>query len=283
MNRFGLGVWDNSEIYFSSPSAKAKSLYYHVLCAGHFYCDSEYHIERESYDSVLILHVVKGSLTFKDKDNNFQTVMKNETVIIDCYEAHEYFATKTLESLWIHVAGVNAREMCREIIKTKGHILKEGDSGNIRKRILRLTDGIKIENMMSEVNLSLEVYKLFLEFFTATGVKIYDENTHEDSLRSVKEYVLDNLQEKITVENLAERAHMSPTHFTRLFKRETGFSPYNYVLSARLSRAKELLLKTDKNVAEIAYETGFNSEANFIYCFKNSEGISPGKFRRIVF
>ncbi len=282
MNKFGLGVRDNSEIYFSSPSQKAKSLYYHVLCAGHFFCDKDYHIARDNYDSVLILHVIDGSLTFKDKNSDLETAVKNDTVILDCYDAHEYYTTNFIESLWIHIAGVNAREICNEIIKTKGHVLKGSDSKNIKKRILRLTDGIRIENMV-ESNISLEVYKLFLEFLTPSDVKIADENVHEDTIRSIKEYILCNLQEKISVEILCEKAHMSPTHFTRLFKKETGFSPYNYVLSARLSRAKELLLKTDKSVAEIAYETGFNSEANFIYCFKNSEGISPGKFRKIAF
>lgn len=76
---------------------------------------------------------------------------------------------------------------------------------------------------------------------------------------------------------------MSTTHFSRVFKQQTGFSPYDYVLMMRLNKAKELLLKTDMYIAEIAYETGFNSEANFVYCFKNIEGISPGKFRKLNF
>ena len=77
--------------------------------------------------------------------------------------------------------------------------------------------------------------------------------------------------------------HMSPSHFSRVFKQQTGFSPYDYVLIVRLNRAKELLQRTSMTVSEIAYETGFNSESNFIYFFTTNVGISPGKFRRLKF
>ena len=82
---------------------------------------------------------------------------------------------------------------------------------------------------------------------------------------------------------LADELHISPTHLSRLFRQYTGFSPYDYVIAVRISKAKEYLLTTDKSITDIAYLTGFNSQANFIYCFKNHEGMSPGKFRKLKF
>ena len=76
---------------------------------------------------------------------------------------------------------------------------------------------------------------------------------------------------------------MSSSHFSRVFKQQTGFSPYDYILISRLNRAKYLLQVTDMTVASIAYEIGFNSESNFIYFFTENEGISPGKFRKLKF
>ena len=106
---------------------------------------------------------------------------------------------------------------------------------------------------------------------------------HEDNIQRVKEYITEHLGESISVEALSEIANMSVTNFSRVFRQQTGFSPYDYVLSSRLNKAKECLLRTDMSVTQIAYETGFNSEANFIYCFTKSEGISPGKFRKLKF
>lgn len=76
---------------------------------------------------------------------------------------------------------------------------------------------------------------------------------------------------------------MSPSHFSRIFKQQTGFSPYDYVLVSRLNRAKEYLQKTNMTVSEIAYEVGFNSDTNFIFFFKSNTGISPAKFRKLKF
>jgi AraC family transcriptional regulator len=76
---------------------------------------------------------------------------------------------------------------------------------------------------------------------------------------------------------------MSPSHFSRVFKQQTGFSPYDYVLVSRLNRAKEYLQKTSMTVSEIAYEVGFNSDTNFIFFFKSNTGLSPAKFRKLKF
>ncbi len=280
MNKISTGVLEDSKIYFSSPSIKAKNLYYYVLSAGHFYCNENYSLERDNYESVLVVHVVKGSFTFKTKDGNVQTAYENDTVILDCYEKHEYCTKDYLEFIWVHVAGVNSREICNEIIKNNGNVLK--NSKDVKKRIVRLYEGITPNVMLSETRLSLEIYKLFASLLSPDRIDS-DESINDDNIKQVRDYIINNLSEQMSVEKLSELAHLSSTHFSRLFKLETGFSPYNYILNVRLNRAKELLLKSDKSITEIAYETGFNSEANFIYCFKKSEGLSPGKFRKIKF
>lgn len=102
-------------------------------------------------------------------------------------------------------------------------------------------------------------------------------------MQKARQFILEHIHEKITVQQLAAAVHMSASHFSRVFKQQTGFSPYDYVLIVRLNKAKELLQKTEMTVASIAYETGFNSESNFISFFTESEGISPGKFRKLAF
>ena len=279
MKQFGPGILGNSEIVFSSSTAKAKKIYYNVLCAGHFYCDEKYHLKRDNYDSFLILYVADGKFTFIDKGNQF-TAEKGDTVILDCYKSHEYFTNDYLESYWVHIEGANCRDFYNEITEN-GSIIKGNENSRIKERIIRLFKGV--DHSVHESELSLEVYKLFLEMTNPAIRSVKGETPHRENIKSIKEYISDHLNEKITVNHLAEAVHMSPTHFSRVFKVQTGFSPYDYVVASRLSKAKEYLLTTDMSVAEIAYETGFNSEANFVYCFTNNEGISPGKFRKLKF
>ena len=279
MKQIGPGILGNSEIVFSSSTAKAKKIYYNVLCAGHFYCDEKYHLKRDNYDSFLILYVADGKFTFIDKGNQF-VAEKGDTVILDCYKSHEYFTNDYLESYWVHIEGANCRDFYNEITGN-GNIIKDNENSRIKERIIRLFKGV--DHSVHESEMSLEVYKLFLEMTNPAIRSVKDETPHRENIQSIKEYILDHLNEKITVNHLAEFAHMSPTHFSRVFKLQTGFSPYDYVVASRLSKAKECLLTTDMSVAEIAYEMGFNSEANFVYCFTNNEGISPGKFRKLKF
>ncbi len=278
MKQIGPGILEKSEIVFSSSSAKAKKLYYNILCAGHFYCDSNYHLVRENYNSILILFVADGTFTFV-QNGSTMTAEKGDTVVLDCYKPHEYYTDDYLEFFWVHIDGVNCREIYEEIVEINGNIIKNGKK--VRERISRLLKGI--ECSLGETDLSVEVYKLLMELLNPIYVNPNNETIHSENIHSIKEHILTHLNEKITVKNLAEIAHMSPTHFSRIFKAQTGFSPYDYVVVSRLNKAKELLLKTDMSVAEIAYETGFNSEANFVYCFTKNEGVSPGKFRKLKF
>lgn len=283
MKQIGTGILPESEIYFCSPSEKAKKLYYNVLCAGHFYCDSNYRLVRESYNSILILYVANGTFTFKNNDGGFVTAKKNEFVILDCYSPHEYFTDDSLEFLWIHIDGANCRDICREITASVGNIIKTGKHGYIKELLSRIYEGIRNGNHYTEAELSVNIYKMLLEFLNCGTSSLSDSGQSENSISSVKGYIAEHLNEKITVEKLAEISNMSSTHFSRVFRQQTGFSPYDYVLSSRLNKAKEYLLKTDMTVTQIAYETGFNSEANFIFCFTKNEGISPGKFRKLNF
>lgn len=273
MKQKGQGMLPNSDIYFSSLSARAKNLFYNALCAGHFFCDKDYFVDRDCYDSFLVLHVIKGSISFKNKDGVEITATENETVILDCYKPHFYCTHDYLESVWIHVAGCNSATLCESIISEQGNVIKLKDCSKIKSSLFTILNGMSTG--MSEAEASMAVYTLLLS--------LMEKEEDVGEIRSIRDYIENHMSEDITVKTLADTMHMSVTHFSRVFKQKSGFSPYEYVVNVRLNKAKELLLKSDMSITEIAYETGFNSEANFVYCFTKNEGISPGKFRKTWF
>ena len=276
------GVLKKSEVYFSSPSPLAKKIYFYPISAGHFYCDNNYHLIRDNYNSLLITHIIDGTFTYV-KDGRYQTARKGDTVILDCYKAHEYYTNASLESIWVHVSGANSLEIFKEIEALEDNLIKCKDVQHLKKLLFRIFDGMKGEIPTSELNYSLDIYKIFTELLNPQSAKTKGEISYEDSVHKVKEYISDNLNEGITVKSLAELVNMSSSHFSRVFKQQTGFSPYDYILISRLNRAKYLLQTTNMTIASIAYDVGFNSESNFIYFFTENEGISPGKFRKLKF
>lgn len=96
-------------------------------------------------------------------------------------------------------------------------------------------------------------------------------------------FINENYAAELSVSQVAEAVHLSASQFSRQFKKQINTSPYDYILSVRLNKSKELLKNTTLPIGEIAYQTGFHSDANYIYCFKKKEGISPLKFRKILF
>ncbi|HIS04536.1 MAG TPA: helix-turn-helix transcriptional regulator [Candidatus Fimenecus stercoravium] len=276
------GVLRKWDLYFSTPSPTAKRLYFYPISAGHFFYSKNYHLVRENYDSFLVLYVIDGTFTFV-KDGKHITAREGDTVFLDCRVPHEYYTKDHLESIWVHFAGSNSEQLYTEITKVSGCLLKCSDREHVRRLLFRLFSGISGENPVSEMQLSLDVYKLLAELSSPSTVRGKNKESYEDSVQEVREYISAHLQQNLTVQELADCMHMSPSHFSRVFKQQTGFSPYDYVLIVRLNRAKELLQRTSMTVSEIAYETGFNSESNFIYFFTTNVGISPGKFRRLKF
>ncbi len=88
-----------------------------------------------------------------------------------------------------------------------------------------------------------------------------------------------NTSEEIDLKALALKYNVSYSFFRKMFKKYTGVSPGQYHLQLRITRAKELLVSTDKSIKEISYELGFQSIFYFSNIFKKKEGVTPSKFR----
>ena len=111
----------------------------------------------------------------------------------------------------------------------------------------------------------------------------FDENSREiphiNQLNAAMKYIDDNFCGEMTLDALAEAAHMSKSHFSSLFRELNGVSPWEYILSRRVSLAAQLLASTDRTVLDIATACGFNSTANFNYAFRKLTQSSPTEYR----
>jgi transcriptional regulator GlxA family with amidase domain len=78
---------------------------------------------------------------------------------------------------------------------------------------------------------------------------------------------------------IADVCHVSEDYLTRIFKRELGFSPWDYLGRYRVSLAENLLRTTSLTINEISWRTGFQDQAYFSRVFKKIRGMAPGKVR----
>ena len=112
----------------------------------------------------------------------------------------------------------------------------------------------------------------------ANGLPSRDLRIPKQIYRSV-EYVELHYREPITLEELAEQAHLGVSRFSELFRLHMGMSPIQYAVCLRLTAAENLLVYTDLPISSIAYHLGFQSLHYFSRAFKKHSGLSPSEFR----
>ena len=98
-------------------------------------------------------------------------------------------------------------------------------------------------------------------------------------LNRVRDFMLSNFDNKITLEELANEACLSPYHFARAFKAAVGVTPHRYLMYLKLDFAKSLISNNDTSFSEIALMSGFSSQAHFSRTFKHLTGLSPSEYR----
>ncbi|HEY5193108.1 MAG TPA: DJ-1/PfpI family protein [Solirubrobacteraceae bacterium] len=105
------------------------------------------------------------------------------------------------------------------------------------------------------------------------------EPAHEP-LRDIRRHILENVAEDLSVEALAERAHMSPRHFARLFRVETGVTPARFVESVRLEAARRALEDSAQPVSAVVLACGFGTPETMRRSFLRALGVGPAEYRR---
>jgi AraC family transcriptional regulator len=99
-------------------------------------------------------------------------------------------------------------------------------------------------------------------------------------LKRIKEFVGVHISKEIGISELANLVELSQFHFIRAFKSSVGLSPYQYVLSARIGVAKEMLSKRDLSIADVALAVGFSNASQLNRVFRKLVGVTPTAFRR---
>ena len=97
--------------------------------------------------------------------------------------------------------------------------------------------------------------------------------------RRVREHVLHNLDAPLTLDELAGVAGLSRSHFARRFRRSTGTTPHEFVLRARVERARALLDRTGTPLFEVAARCGFADQSHLTREFRKRVGTTPGRYR----
>ncbi len=102
---------------------------------------------------------------------------------------------------------------------------------------------------------------------------------HGDTLAATREWIMTRLDQQLTIDGIAVHAQMSPRTFMRRFAEETGTTPLQWILRARVDAARELLESTRLSVDQIAEQVGLGSGSNLRLHFRRIVDVSPSEYR----
>lgn len=268
-----------SEYFVWTPSTLARETFFYPLVLGHHFYEKDYFLHRESFDSFLLMHMIKGEATICAGERILKA-SEGQTVFLDCYESHAYYSDREWEALWVHFDGPVSRKYYEAVTGNQLAVISHRDPAGFEADFRSLYQPFSKGTCVREIVMSYQITRLLTDLALAQN-ETRERPLYSEAVAVSLAYIQEHLsEESLSLERLSHKANLSLYYYSRLFKRETGYTPHEYILLSRLNAAKFLLRSSDSSIKEICYRCGFYSESAFCSTFRRREGLTPGQFRK---
>ena len=243
---------------------------------GRTFKDTHYRMTRLNSQTSCIEYVISGKGFINTKNSSF-IVEAGDTYMLHENEYQDYYSdtTNPMEKIWINFHGILARDIIKIYNINNVILFKNTDTYDM------------INNLHNICKSSEDPYFLQAETFAYFSKIIHFlASKHKQTQRllspidEVRSYIDLHITDHIQIEKLAQIAHLTPEHTIRLFKKEYGATPHQYILDTKINLAKIMLNSSDKKIEYIAEQLGFSSSANFSAAFTKKIGVPPTAFRK---
>jgi AraC-like DNA-binding protein len=249
-----------------------------------WYPEARYHYcERENgANEHIVILCVDGTGRY-DVNGEQGTLGANQALLIPRGTPHVYWASDTApwSIYWVHFVGGNADFFAHQL--SGEHVLSvdEDAMSTLRHSFAEcckaLMTGFVLERMIYAAQTLHHL--LACLFFNNRAFSPTLQTSRFHNLDSTLAYLLNNVHKPLTLPEMARHADLSPSHFSRLFKEQTSYSPIDYFIHLKVQHACRLLFLTSMTVREIGYELGYEDPAYFSRLFKKVVGVPPTEYR----
>ncbi len=266
-----------SDYYIFVPSRTAQRIFLYPLQCGFFCYEPGYTLSRQSFDSFLLMYIQKGEMEL-DYEGKMQTIPEKSLVLLDCYRPHGYTTRGGAECLWLHFDGNMARDYYAMIAERLGPVFSMEDAYPVLSRmrsILKLFEG---KRPVQEALLHRHITDILTEcmLYQPSHAPVRSEGKIAEQATS---YMNEHFSEDLSLNMIAGAVGLSTYYFSRVFRKETGYTPHEYLVSRRMASARYLLRHTQLSLREICEQTGFSSESVFCNAFKKQHGMTAQDYR----
>lgn len=235
---------------------------------GISYCDETYYIKRKKSPIYVLEYIIEGEGTVEVEDKVYYP-KRGDVYFLHKDTTHTYYSSKKnpWTKIWVNVHGPMIDFLASNY--ELGYYFENLDIYNEMKSIIAISKNSKDVLAASEV-----IFKIFNKMYSSV------QNRKKYALADMlKDYIDANITEKITIDDMSSFLGKSPSQLTKIFKASYNTTPYEYLISAKINLAKNLLKNTGLSVKEIATRLSFTDEYYFSNTFKKRVGVSPKFYR----
>ncbi|OUR71229.1 AraC family transcriptional regulator [Marinomonas sp. 42_23_T18] len=236
---------------------------------------------REKHDDYLLIYCVNGEGLLKLNNKSIK-ISSGDLVVLPKSIAHEYAAKKKTpwSIYWVHLDGTLATNYITQISKQgDANILPIGLHSRLITDFEALLD-TRLSSSLLESH--LHSCSLLSQIITYIAL-LYKQTQHKVdkslNLEAVKSLMLTHIHQQLDIDTLASTANLSKFHFIKRYKALTGRTPINDFIQMKIERACHLLDISDKSIATIGLELGYEDAYYFSRVFNKIMGISPTQYR----
>ncbi|MDH7464382.1 AraC family transcriptional regulator [Chitinophagaceae bacterium 26-R-25] len=249
-----------------------------------YYPKAKGHLMERSHGSEqhILIYCMEGKGWAEIRKEKYE-LTSGSFVIIPAKVRHSYGSEEKngWTIYWVHFSGAAANEIVNMMMQQNSTLMGSVSMNEKRQRLFEeiytnLERGYGLENL-SYSNLCLGHYLstfIFNERYTQVDLK-----DKEDIINRSIDYMQKNIDATVELQDLAAIVNLSPSHYSFVFRKKTGFSPIEYFNHLKVQKACQYLLFTDLRVKEIAGKIGIYDPYYFSRMFSKIMGISPNEYR----
>ena len=242
----------------------------------------DWHSVPHTHNHTELFYIVGGRGQFFIEDQCFP-VDVNSLVIINPNVIHTE-ASLNAQPLEYIVLGIDGIELANsENSNGQFCMLDHFESVEISSCLRNILREMELKNTGYEDICQAYMEILIIRLMRSTSLAVPAEPQTISGNRqcaAVRRHIDVHFKEPLTLEQLAEEAHMNKFYLSHAFKREYGISPINYMITKRIEESKYLLAETDLSLSQVAQMLGFSSPSYFSQVFRRTQNLSPTEYRQ---
>ena len=281
MLSYNLDVEERSVWLRATPGTAVLAQPCYCTEAGQFYGRAHFATARTDKESYILFYTLSGSGLIEQNDQRIE-LPAGSALLLNC-RAPQSYCTAPGQShwhhYWVHLDGMGVANLA-EVLLPQGRLCPVAVSRlEMQPLFEALTNDWEQSTTAAQIERGLTLHRMLA--LMARQLLAGDESRSNRTLiEQAAEYIRQHYAEPLSLDGLLAQTPVSKSWFLRLFRQYMGTTPYNFLLSTRITRAKELLVLTDFSVSEIAHQVGFGDESNFSTRFAAMVGQSPQQYRR---